>query len=170
MNRGDHSICMKIEQGLQSDQVIIQLPCACTRVFTLRVSVCHLWMNCSSAESCECNPERRIHQYPRRQRNANRVYPMWRGERKVLATIVGIVVARNTTRLDGVQLKPISDKVLHSRKNGPGTPVSTQSQIVKGYAHHVPTFVKGYAHHVPSKVVSLIGSHSQRISQYTLLQ
>lgn len=120
MNRGDHSICMKIEQGLQSDQVIIQLPCACTRVFTLRVSVCHLLINCSSAGSCECNPERRIHQYPRRQRNANRVYPMWRGERNILATIVGIVVARNTTRLDGVQLKPISDKVLQSRKTVQG--------------------------------------------------
>lgn len=94
---------------------------------------------------------------------------MWRGERKVLAIIVGIVVARNTTRLDGVKLKPISDKVLQSRKNGPRAPVSTQSQFVKGYAHHVPTFVNSYAHHVPSKVVSLIGSHGQRISKYTLL-
>lgn len=35
------------------------------------------------------------------------------GERRVLATIVGImVVARNITRLDDVKLKPISDKVL----------------------------------------------------------
>lgn len=45
---------------------------------------------------------------------------MWREEREreknVLATIVGIVVARDTTRLDGVKLKPISDKVLQSWK------------------------------------------------------
>lgn len=34
------------------------------------------------------------------------------GERRVLATIVGIMVARNITRLDDVKLKPISEKVL----------------------------------------------------------
>lgn len=41
-------------------------------------------------------------------------------EKNVLATIVGIVVARDTTRLDGVKLKPISDKVLQSWKTVQG--------------------------------------------------
>lgn len=91
---------------------------------------------------------------------------MWRGERNVLATIV---VARNTYKAGWCKAKTNLRQSAPEPKNGHGAPVITQSQIVKGYAHHVPTFVKGYAHHVPSKVVSLIGSHSQRISQYTLL-
>lgn len=41
-------------------------------------------------------------------------------EGKVLATTVGIVVVRNTTRLDVVKLEPIADKVLQSRKTVQG--------------------------------------------------
>lgn len=140
---------------------------ACTRVFTLRVSVCHLWMNCSSVGSCECNPERRTHQYPRCQRNADQVCPMWREESSCnhcwhygSTEHYKARWCKAKTNLRQSALEP---------ENGPGAPVSTHSQIVKGYAHHVLTFVKGYAHHVQWKVVSLIGSHSQRISQYTLI-
>lgn len=41
-------------------------------------------------------------------------------EGMVLATTVGIVVARNTSRLDVVKLKQITDKVLKSRKTVQG--------------------------------------------------
>lgn len=124
-------------------------------------------MNCSSVGSCECNPERRTHQYPRCQRNADQVCPMWREESSCnhcwhygSTEHYKARWCKAKTNLRQSALEP---------ENGPGAPVSTHSQIVKGYAHHVLTFVKGYAHHVQWKVVSLIGSHSQRISQYTLI-
>lgn len=105
--------------------------------------------------------------YPRCQRNADRVCPMWREESSCnhcwhygSTEHYKARWCKAKTNLRQSALEP---------ENGPGATVSTHSQISIGYAHHVPTFVKGYAHHVQWKVVSLIGSQSQRISQYTLI-